>query len=149
MLAHIWIAGNALPGSLPEVAAPGAPSAGATPPGWGSTAFSPPGRLLPVTLLSRLLSALPLSHVSFPSFVCSRESCCLLCNRLCSSESLVQINKAKFALEWGKIPAFASSPCSFEGFPGCFSSLKCSWRGELCIGAAEAPGSPKPAPGNG
>lgn len=75
------------------------------PPRLGKPSSGPQSRVLPVTLLIWQLSTFALSHVSFPSFVCSPESCCLLCNRVCSSENLVQIDKSQFAFEMGQDPS--------------------------------------------
>lgn len=71
--------------------------------------FQPHGSVLPITLLIRLLSTCALSYVSFFSFVCSLESCCLLCSYVCSVENLVRIDKSQFAFEMWQGLSFSSS----------------------------------------
>jgi len=71
--------------------------------------FQPQSSVLPITLLIRLLSTCALSHMSFFSYVCSLEGCCLLCNHVCSLENLVQIDKSQFAFEMWQDLSFSSS----------------------------------------
>lgn len=75
--------------------------------------FQPQSSVLPVTLLIWLLSTCAVSHVSFFSFVWSLESCCLLCNCVCSLENLAQIDKSQFAPKmWQGLSFFSSVLCS-------------------------------------
>lgn len=71
--------------------------------------FQPQSSVLPITLLIWLFSTCAVPHVSFFSFVCSLESCCLLCNHVCSLENLVQIDESQIAFEMWQDSSFFSA----------------------------------------